>query len=700
MLFALALALATSVPLDPCDRRANVVAIREAAHAGAEVLATARTRADADARTLSPGRARGCAAAVAAEAAILAGDKTATLAWLDEVAGALPELVDAVRPPRTLLLIGLGRSDDARRELGAIDPRSAWRERLAWRLAPPDEADRILRRRASRDVDALASLCERDDRPSCVTLLVRHPGHPAARAREVDGVAGLSLAHRATRLKNLVGAARPLRAIEEGLPIARRADVAVADRVHVDGLIEHLANALWRADRTAEALEVTARMVDDNGHVSVPVAKARARTFARLGRFAEAAQAWGLLRDDVAVDRDTRAEAAFFAGFALVEVAVDAAGMAAAEAAFDVGAPLLKDTSWQEQVTWYRALLRLTVGGDAATAEALLSTLQATKTEPRKYRYWRAQALEALGRRQAAKDLLTALTKEEPTDWYGLLARRALGLPPVSGTVVGADVLVGLAPDDEDARVTRLLFALGFDDEAKQRCRARAAGKRAPSLSEVGLCQQVDDPSFGWRYGGFFTPRVEVKGDRLVGGGAWRASYARPWRGLVDDAAMKAGVPPSFVMAIMRTESGFDASAVSVAGARGLMQLLPSVARTTATVSSLPASLAARLHEPGGIIPLGAHLLGRLAREHGSILVAAAAYNAGPGPASTWAARFGHLPVDRFVERISFKETRNYVKKVLAAEALYRALDGGPLLLDLPATITPASDFTRLPYDE
>jgi soluble lytic murein transglycosylase len=187
---------------------------------------------------------------------------------------------------------------------------------------------------------------------------------------------------------------------------------------------------------------------------------------------------------------------------------------------------------------------------------------------------------------------------------------------------------------------------------------------------------------------------------RLVGGGAWRASFARPWAGLVDDAALKAGVPPSFVMGIMRTESGFDASAVSIAGARGLMQLLPSVARTTATVSSLPTSLSGRLHDPDAIIPLGAHLLGRLAREHGSILMAAAAYNAGPGPASTWAARFGHLPVDRFVERISFKETRNYVKKVLAAEALYRALDGGPLMLDLPATIAPAKDFTRLPYDE
>jgi soluble lytic murein transglycosylase len=81
-------------------------------------------------------------------------------------------------------------------------------------------------------------------------------------------------------------------------------------------------------------------------------------------------------------------------------------------------------------------------------------------------------------------------------------------------------------------------------------------------------------------------------------------------------------------------------------------------------------------------------------------LLAAAAYTAGPAPVTTWAARFGHLPVDRFVERIPYKETRAYVKKVLAAEALYRALDGGPLSLELPTTIAPATTFTALPYDE
>ena len=99
-------------------------------------------------------------------------------------------------------------------------------------------------------------------------------------------------------------------------------------------------------------------------------------------------------------------------------------------------------------------------------------------------------------------------------------------------------------------------------------------------------------------------------------------------------------------------------------------------------------------------IPLGAHLLGTLSKEHGSILMAAAAYNAGPEPATSWATRFGALPVEVFVERISFKETRNYVKKVLAAEALYRGLAGGTVALALPTTITPAATFTRFPYDE
>ncbi|HEY1101090.1 MAG TPA: lytic transglycosylase domain-containing protein, partial [Myxococcota bacterium] len=188
--------------------------------------------------------------------------------------------------------------------------------------------------------------------------------------------------------------------------------------------------------------------------------------------------------------------------------------------------------------------------------------------------------------------------------------------------------------------------------------------------------------------------------DTLVSSPKWRVSYARPWRALVDAAAKKAETSSTFVMAIMRTESGFDPTAVSSANARGPLQLLPTVARGVAATNGLPSTVGERLGEPDVAIPLGAYLLGALAKEHGSMLLAAAAYNAGPEPVTTWATRFGALPVEVFVERIGFKETRNYVKKVLADEAVYRGLDGGVVALALPPSIAPATTFTRYPYDE
>ncbi len=679
---------------DACNRRTDILAVRAADDVG---LVALRRSFDAEVAAATAPVARACAAAVAAEGAIRAGDKGGTLRLLDTLVAGLPELADDVRPHRCMLLAELGRVDEARAELARLSPKSGWYERLVALTSSPAEALPALRRRASRDPVAMSALCAQGEAASCRQLVVRFPGHPAARAIEDRIASTLSLTERAARVQALVGAARPQRAVAEGLaalalpsPGAAGADTSARR----EALLETLANALWRAERTAEALPLTSSFRRPDGHVAAPVARGQARTFARLGRFAEAGAVWAAIRDDDGIAAADRAEAAFFAGFSAVEVD-DVDG---AVAAFDAGRAVLDGTPWQEQADWYRALLLLTVKHDALAAEALLLSLSSTTTEPRKYRYWRAQALSALGRPAEAKQALQALINEAPLDWYGLLARRSLGLGPVKGAVVAGDAIAG--PADDDGRVTRLLYALGFDDEASAHCRRRAAGKRAPSLAEVGLCQEVGDPTFGWRHGAFFTPRPEVKRGALSSSPTWRVSFARPWRTIVDGAASSGGATASFVMAIMRTESGFDPGAVSAAGAKGLLQLLPSVARGTAVATGLPPTLPARLSDVDANILLGAHLLGLLQREHGSMLLAAAAYNAGPEPAVGWATRFGSLPPELLVERISFKETRNYVKKVLAAEAVYRGLDGGEVSLALPEHIGPAKTFTRFPYDE
>ncbi|OGQ23707.1 MAG: hypothetical protein A2138_11835 [Deltaproteobacteria bacterium RBG_16_71_12] len=151
----------------------------------------------------------------------------------------------------------------------------------------------------------------------------------------------------------------------------------------------------------------------------------------------------------------------------------------------------------------------------------------------------------------------------------------------------------------------------------------------------------------------------------------------------------------------MRTESGFDPRAVSVAGALGVIQLLPSAARGAARLAGRPESDAERIFEPEVALDLGAALLGAEKRELGSLLLAAAAYNGGAPNVASWLSEFRTLELELFIERIPFRETRDYVKRVLAVEAVYRALAGGALVLDLPEALpAPPEHLTHFPVDE
>jgi soluble lytic murein transglycosylase len=101
------------------------------------------------------------------------------------------------------------------------------------------------------------------------------------------------------------------------------------------------------------------------------------------------------------------------------------------------------------------------------------------------------------------------------------------------------------------------------------------------------------------------------------------------------------------------------------------MQLLPGTARRAAELAGIPWS-DDRLWEPALSARLGAFYLARLLdRFHGSEALAAAAYNAGAPPVARWLARAGDRPLDEFVERIPFDETRLYVKRVAEIHARY-----------------------------
>ncbi len=150
------------------------------------------------------------------------------------------------------------------------------------------------------------------------------------------------------------------------------------------------------------------------------------------------------------------------------------------------------------------------------------------------------------------------------------------------------------------------------------------------------------------------------------------------------------------VLGVTRQESSFDPQAHSGAGARGMMQLMPSTASIVARRAGLGAG---SLDDPDYNMRVGSTYLQQLVDQFsGSYVLAAAAYNAGPGRPTQWVAVCGDPrntstdPLD-FIECIPFSETRDYVMRVMENTQIYRAkLNGGA------APITLAADLKRGAY--
>ena len=137
-------------------------------------------------------------------------------------------------------------------------------------------------------------------------------------------------------------------------------------------------------------------------------------------------------------------------------------------------------------------------------------------------------------------------------------------------------------------------------------------------------------------------------------------------------------VAPEIILGLSRQESEFNPRAFSRAGARGVMQLIPSTAQLTARKEGLAYSRSALLDDPVYNMTLGsAHLSHLLARYDGSLVMTLAAYNAGPHRVTRWVDEYGDPrspgvdPID-WVEHIPFSETRNYVQRVLENVQVYR----------------------------
>ena len=150
---------------------------------------------------------------------------------------------------------------------------------------------------------------------------------------------------------------------------------------------------------------------------------------------------------------------------------------------------------------------------------------------------------------------------------------------------------------------------------------------------------------------------------------------------MIDVPTFKGGGPapePALVLGLIRQETEFDTAAVSAAGAKGLMQLMPASAKRAAAQAHVVYRANALMSDTPTIIQLGmTELSNNLDDWGGSYILAIAAYNAGPGNVRKWIEAYGDPrspnvdPID-WIEQIPFSETRNYVMRVIENMEVYR----------------------------
>lgn len=143
---------------------------------------------------------------------------------------------------------------------------------------------------------------------------------------------------------------------------------------------------------------------------------------------------------------------------------------------------------------------------------------------------------------------------------------------------------------------------------------------------------------------------------------------------LVSKYSKAYNLDPYLVLAVIREESKYDPYAMSVANARGLMQIISRTGEEIAKSIEVSFSLE-KLFIPEWNIKMGSWYLKKLIDDYkGNEVLALAAYNGGPGNVNFWVKKYDLFDLDEFVESIPYKETREYVKRVLSTYEMYKEI--------------------------
>ena len=341
------------------------------------------------------------------------------------------------------------------------------------------------------------------------------------------------------------------------------------------------------------------------------------------------------------------------------------------------GGKRVREQEWPDETLAWKA--RAALRADAAKVrwqqvmQAINAMSPAEQRDPT-WVYWKARALQALGRdsqdgeamRAMAQELMAGLAGQ--MHFYGKLASEELGvpiaMPPRPAPLTAAERetaarLPGLA------RALQLI-ALGLRNEGVREWNYTLRGmsdRELMAAAQVACDREIWDRCINT------SDRTKVEVDMAQ-------RFPTPHSKEVQARAREIGLDPAYVYGLIRQESRFVMDARSPVGASGLMQIMPATARWTARKMGL-AYTPDMITDRDTNLRIGTGYLKLVLDDFGgSQAMAAAAYNAGPGRPRRW--REGPvLEVAAWAENIPFAETRDYVKKVLSNATWYSALMSG-----------------------
>ncbi len=382
------------------------------------------------------------------------------------------------------------------------------------------------------------------------------------------------------------------------------------------------------------------------------------------------------------------------------------------------------ESSLADSAIWWQGWAYYTAGDYPKTIQALqeLVTRYPRSFLVNQALYWQGRAVERMGDRDKALWYYRRIVSRGPYTYYGYRAAERIGSADLPVVTVSEEPLpADVVPEDSDLSpetateredldrspvwTDEVVAALGAYPSYRKTLELMHLDMKKEAAAELWSLRDLMPKRYGaliglskafFELGDYhssliivqrsFDRQLERPSSRLPDD-LWLLAYPQGYWQSIVAAARRQGVDPYFVVAIIREESQFRPEALSPAGARGVMQVMPSTGEWIARVTGIRDFDRAKLFEADTNITVGTWYLANLMKRFkGDLYLVSAAYNAGPETVALWTARNGGAAdPDVFVETIPFMETRGYVKKVLRNYAEYRRIYGRPS----PAALAP-----------